>query len=224
MDRLGNDDDILLQEEAQRRLGCRLVVSRADALQHRMSKEILAAFGKGAPGFVNDAVLVHNSVQLRLLMEYVRFYLIHCRHDFHIMAQVDKAVGKEIRYADSPQLAGLIRLFHGPVRSVIVAKGLMNQHEIDIISLETAQGIVDRRLRLFVSGIGNPDFRRQKDVAAHDAGLPQPLPYFVFIVIGLRRIDESVPCMQGVFDAAHAFVRRNLIDAVSDGRHFYAVI
>ena len=64
--------------------------------------------------------------------------------DFHLVdhgadpgkaGQIHQPVGVEVGYADGPQFAFVVEVFQGAVGAIVIAKRLVEQHQIQIICL-----------------------------------------------------------------------------------------
>lgn len=98
--RFGNGNHSALNQPTQSYLCYALAVFVTDFGQYRVGKEVVAAFGEGAPRHDACTELFHDFLRLGLLVEDVCFYLIDCRDDFHIAGDVDEVVGIEVAHAD----------------------------------------------------------------------------------------------------------------------------
>ena len=77
-----------------------LVVLRADFDESWVREEVFASFGKWSPGFMLNTIFFHIFMGNFLLMEHMRFNLIHGRSGFSEAAEVDQAVRVEVRNTD----------------------------------------------------------------------------------------------------------------------------
>ena len=100
---LGDDDDPVLNQEAQGYLGCGTAVRLSDLGQGLVGEHPLASLGEGSPGFDPGAVLVHVGAFLGALVEDVGLQLVDGRDDSVELDQVHIAVGIEVRDSDGPQ-------------------------------------------------------------------------------------------------------------------------
>ena len=221
---LGDHHHAALEQEPQSGLGSGFSVLCPDCCQGGIGKKILAPFGKGAPAFVLDLVFQHILMGLFLLLEHMGFHLVHRRGDLHESAQVNKPVRIKIGNANSPKVAYLIGLLHRPPGAVVVAKGLMDEQQVDIIGSQLLERLLNRCLCLFVTGIGNPNLGGEKQLAAGNAAFLQGPAHRFLVAIGLGGINGAVSHLYGIQNAPFAFAVFYLIDPIAQLGHFYAVI
>ena len=126
VDGLGDYHHIPLDQIPQGNLGRCLTMLFPYLIQNRIGEEILAAFGKGPPGFMLHMVPVHNDAGILLLVEHMGFHLVHGRGHLHKPAQVDEAVRIKVGYSDCPDISCPAGFLHGPVCAVIIIKRLMD--------------------------------------------------------------------------------------------------
>lgn len=142
--------------------------------------------------------------------------LVDCRRHLRELAQVDQPVGVEVGYPDGPQLAGPIGFLHGAICAVIITEGLMDQHEVDIIRLQIAQGLVDAGPGLLVAGVGHPDLGGQEHFIPRKAALMQGAAHRRLVAVGLCGINGPIPHIQRIKNAAFALLARHLKDAIAN--------
>ena len=102
-------------------------------------------------------------------MERVDLNLIHHGTDAGKGGDVHHTVGIEIGDADGAELSGLIQVFQRPVGAVIIGKGLVQKHQIQIICPQLPHGFQYGCFCLFIAVMLDPDFSRQKDFFPGDA-------------------------------------------------------
>ena len=159
-----------------------------------------------------------------LLLEHMGFHLVHGGGHLHKLAQIDEPVWVEIGHPNGPQLPGLVRLLHGPVGAVVVAEGLVNQQQVDVIGLQVLQGLVNGGLGLLVALVGNPHLGGEEQLVPGHAALDNSAAHRVLVAVGLGRVDGAVSHADGVQHAAFALLVFYLIDAVAQLGHLHAVI
>ena len=91
-----------------------------------------------------SAELFHVFPSRDLLVENVSLNLIDRRNYLHITCEVDEMVRVEIAHADSTEFTFLICSFKSKICPVTIAERLMEKHQIDVISAEFAQALVNR--------------------------------------------------------------------------------
>ena len=79
------------------------------------------------------AEFLHDLVRLLLLEKDVRLHLVDGGLDRAEIGKVDQAVGVKVAHADRAYLAGMKRIFHGAVSAVVVAEGLVDEQQIDVV-------------------------------------------------------------------------------------------
>lgn len=108
MDGLRDDDDIVLEQEAQGDLCGGLSILCADGGQNRVGEHILAALCERTPRLDLAAVLFQVLLGDLLLLEDVGFDLIDRRLDLGEVLDVQIAVGAKVRYADGANFTGCL--------------------------------------------------------------------------------------------------------------------
>ena len=224
MNRLGDDDHTALEQEPQGGLGGGLAVLFADLRQHGVGEHILAPLGKRAPGLDLAAVLLQIFPGHLLLLEHVSLHLVHSGLDLGEVLDVQIPVRTEVGNADGPELTGLVQLLHGPVGAVVVAEGLVDQQQVQVIGAQLAHGLLNGGLGLLIARVGDPDLGGQEEFLPGQAALRQRRADALLIVIGLGGVDAAVAHIDGVQHAALGVLRRGLIHAVAQLRHFDAVV
>ena len=220
---LGNDDHAALDEKSERDLRGRLLILLTDLAEDGIGEEVLSSFGEGAPALMGDAVLVHPFAWLCLLLKDVRLHLVDHGLDVDKLAQVDEAVGVEVGYADRAQLACPIGLLHGAPCPVVVAEGLVNEQQVDVVRAQLFQRRVDGRLCPFIACVGDPYLRRQKELVARNSALLDRAADRFFVVVCLCRVDRAIADRDRVKHAPLALLVADLIDAVAEDGHFDTV-
>ena len=160
---------------------------------------------------------------LVLLVERVDFHLIHHGTDTGKGGNVHHSVGIEIGDANSAELSGLIQVLQRPVGTIIIAKRLVQKHQIQIIRPQFSHGFQYGSLCLFIAIMLDPDLGRQKDFFPGNARFFNCIAYLFLIEIALGCIQSPVTCLQSVQNTALTDILRYLIDAVAQDRHFDSV-
>lgn len=133
-------------------------------------------------------------------------------------------VGVEVAHAYGAQFPGLVSVLKGTIRAIAVAEWLMEEHKVDIVRLELAEALVDRRFGLFVAIVGNPDLGDEENVGARNAALADGVADTLLVVVRLGRVHHPIADPKGVGNASLALSRRHLEDAISYLRHHDAVV
>ena len=132
----GDDHHIALQQEAERRLGGGLSVFGADLFQHRIAEKVIFPLREGPPGHDLGAVFFHVCSRSFLLLEDMGLHLVDRRLDLGEVVDVQEAVWVEVGDADGPHLSAPVCLLHGPVGAVVVAEGLVDQEQVDVVAAQ----------------------------------------------------------------------------------------
>ena len=80
---------------------------------------------------------------------------------------------------------------------------------------QLAERFVDAAGGLFLSGIGNPDFRRKEQFVAGYIAFGDRCAHALFVIISLRCIYQPITCADGIEHATFAFFGRYLKDTIS---------
>ena len=118
------------------------------------------------------------------------FNLIDCRFDLSKMVNVNKSVRIKVGHAYRFHLAGFVCLFHGTISTIIISEWLMDQHQVNIVCLQLAQGFLNRRFCLFISCIAYPYFSCDEQFITRNAALYNCVSYAFFVAVSLRRINR----------------------------------
>ena len=89
--------------------------------------------------------------------------LVHSGYDIREVTEVNEVVGVEVAHADSSYLTLLESIFEGAIGIVAIAKGLVNQHEIDVVGAEQTQAFIQATLRGVTLEVGYPDLVHDED-------------------------------------------------------------
>ena len=157
----GNDNVPILDMPPQDNLGVGLAVLLSKFREQRFFQQGLVPMAQGIPGLDDHALFAEEFFQLPLLEIGVQLCLqdsgLHFadREDFLDLFLV------EVGQANGTHLALLVRLFHLAVARHIVACGLVDEQQIDIIRIQTLQRFFYCVLLLIEAG---PQFGLQEDL------------------------------------------------------------
>ena len=169
----GDHGHALLQEGAQDHLTGGFAVLRADAREHGVGEDALLAFGERRPRLMRHAQFGHGLVRGVLLAERVRFDLVDGRGDFRERAYVDESFGVEVGDADGADFAGFVGVFHGTVGSGVVAHGLVEEHEVDVVDVHGGKACVDGGGGAVVVHVGDPDLAGDEKILSGNSAFGQ---------------------------------------------------
>ena len=141
---LGDGYDASLGEPAQGYLCSTLVVFRTDACQKfALHDAIHALSAQGSPCHHLCVELCKKRFDGCLLDEGVALQLVHHWLHVDIVGEVEEAASLEVAHAYGSSLAVAIGFLQSPPRAKHVAIGLMNEQQVDVVSLQLAQALVD---------------------------------------------------------------------------------
>jgi len=107
---------------------------------------------------------------------------------------------------------------------VDVAVGLVDQVEVQVIELQTPKRGVDGVPRALEAGVLHPKLGRDEELIARHPASGDAAPDGFLVEVRRRGVDEAVADLDGVNDAALAFLRvRDLKDAIAGNGHLDAV-
>ena len=189
-----------------------------------MSGQVGVSLRKRPPSHDTGSVRLHFRFRIPLLAEHVRLQLVHGRLYFGVFRHIHEAVGIEVREADGTYLSVPHGFLHSPPRARIVAERLVDKQQVDVVGAQLAERFIDATGGFFLSGIGNPYFRREEQFAARHTAFGDRCAHALFIVIRLRRVNQPITCADGIKYATLALFERYLKHSISQYRHFDAVI
>ena len=224
MDRLGDNDDVELDEVAQGHLGGGLAVLLADGGEHRVGEDVVAALGERPPGLQGGVVLGVPGAVVGLLVEDVGLHLVDGRRHLDVLRQVHEPVGEEVGDADGADLAGGQGLLHGAVGAVVVAEGLVDEQQVDVVGAQAAQGAVDGAGGALLPGVGDPHLGGQEDVLTGQSAGGDGRAHALLVAVGLGGVDVAVADLEGLEHGALGLLRRGQEDAVADLRDVDAIV
>ena len=139
--------------------------------------------------------------------------------------QIRQPVGVEAAHADGPDLPLLTQLRHGPPGPVVVAQGLVDQIQVQVVQTQPVQGGLETPLSPLIAGIGDPQLGGDEQLLPGEAALPHRLAHRLLVAVGGRRVDEAVAHVDGVPHRPLTLGRvLDLIGAEAQLRHLHAVV
>src|SRR4051794_34411701 len=109
-------------------------------------------------------LLVGGALEERMALD-----LVHRRDDLVVLDQVDEAVREEVRDADRADRPLAVERLHRPPRAVVVAEGLVDQVEVEVVEPELAERRLARAPRIVLAAVVDPHLRRDEELVARDA-------------------------------------------------------
>ena len=184
----------------------------------------MLTLGKRRPGLRLHAVLAHEGKGVLLLEEGVQLHLVHCGQLVDRLAEVGQAVRIEVADADGADLALLIRLGHRAPRADVVAHGLVDEIEVEVVDAEILHRAVDGGLSALIARVRHPELRGNKEVGAGHAGFGYRLADGGLVAVARGGVYHAVACVDRVEHHALALVKVvDLKDAEALHGHLHAV-
>ena len=104
---------------------------------------LLRPSANGAPGLDLHAALAHELLVVGALEERVGLDLVDRRGDLVVVDEVDQPVGVEVGDPDGPGQALPVQVLHGPPGAVVVAEGLVDQVQVEVVEPEPLQRLLE---------------------------------------------------------------------------------
>lgn len=200
-----------LREPAQCYLRYRFVVRLAYFTQNVVLKEAVAPFDKSALRLMPDSLFLHKTLVFATLPKYMRFYLIDHRHNLVVINQIDKAVGRKVADADSPNHPLVVELLQSPPGAVVVAKRLVDEVKVEILQSQTVEGAVESPLCTVVACILHPEFGGNEQFLKGHTATADGGPHGLLVLIGGSRVYEAIARFDGVRYTLCTILGGNLI-------------
>ena len=191
-DGLGDDDDVALDEPAQDDLGDGLAVRGADLAEDRVGEDVVLALGERAPGLDLHAVLAHERLVGGALVERVRLDLVDRRRDLVVGDEVDEPVGVEVRHADGLGQALAVDLLHRPPGAVVVAEGLVDEVQVDVVEAEPLERRLERTPGVALAGVLDPELGGDEQLVARDAAGGDGAADGLLVLVGGGGVQRAV--------------------------------
>ena len=224
MDRLGDDDNPLLNEEAECYLRSRFSMRRAHFSQHRICEYAVKTFGQRPPGFHCGSMFLHKLNHRPLLVEDVGLDLVDGGNDGRIFHQCLIRFGVEIRHTDCAEITFLHQVLKSLPDDSVVPHRPMDEHEVQIIQLHAPKRPLHILFGLVVGRPGQAKLGGDEKLVAGNAGLADRRSYHGLVLVVLSRIQRAVSHADGIKDTTFCDRRVNQINAISENGHFYAIV
>jgi hypothetical protein len=121
---------------------------------------------------VLDTPTAHQLVLIGPLMERVRLDLVDGRGDLVLIDQVDQPIHREVRHTDRPDSALPKEVLHRTPLAVVVAEGLVDQIEVEVVQAEALKRLLKGALGVGFAGVLDPNLGGDEQVLARDAAAP----------------------------------------------------
>jgi hypothetical protein len=161
---------------------------------------VVAAFGERAPGLHLHAPVAHELPVGLALEERVRLDLVDGRRDVVVLDEVDEPVGVEVGDADGLDQAVAVEVLHSPPGAVVVADGLVDEVQVEVVQAKALQGLLEFALGGVFTRVLDPHFGGDEELVAGDAALGDRAADGFLVVVGGGGVDGSVAGGQGVAD------------------------
>lgn len=143
-----NDGNAFLRQKAQQDLRGGLAVSLGQRQHGRLSEHLAAAaLSQRRISHVRHLLFVHPASFGTALAVEIGFDLVHCRNDLIIGNQIKELIRLEVGNADGADPALRIQVLQNPPRRVVVGKRPVQKQQVDIVRLQSGQGLPARRFR-----------------------------------------------------------------------------
>ena len=172
-----------------------------------------------------DALFLQELVGLLLLPPHVGLYLVYLRLHLVVQEQVLQSLVGKTRHADGTDAPRAVEPFHGPPRAIVVAVGLVDEVEVEVVQPQLLHRAVEGPQRSLVAVVLHPEFRHHEQFFALDATLADGGTHGLLVHVRCSRVNVAIAHLQCVAHGllAHLLVV-NLEYAVAYHRHPYSVV
>lgn len=129
-----------------------------NGLQHRIVPNVIFSLGKWCPCFVLYAFALQELIGGLLLEERVSLKLVDGGLHLIVQEKVLQAFIGEARHTYGADKSFFVKPFAGSPRRIIVAVGLVQQVEVDVIQSEQLQRLVEGPERILILVVLHPQF------------------------------------------------------------------
>ena len=99
----------------------------------------------------------------------------------------------------------------------------MDEQQVDVVGLQLAQALVDALCSLLLSCIRDPHLRHEKDVLTLHSALRDGSAHALFVIVGLRRIDEPIAHFKCIRHTLLRLLRRHQKYAIAQQWHLHSI-
>lgn len=217
------DHDVsLLDVPAQQYLGGGLAVLLGEALDEGLGHDrVVAASAQRVPRLQRDVVLREEFLERRLREVGVALDLVDRGDNLTLVEDALRLGHVEVRQADCANLAFLMCLLEDAVSRDRVARGLVQDHQVDVVRTQALERLVD--------GAGafeerRPELRLEDNLLARLRGCAHASSDGALVHVHVRRVDERVAVVQCVGDSRLRVVRLQQEGAEADLGNSDAVV
>ena len=224
IDVLGTGDHHVahLRVPAEDHLRVALAVLLRELREHVLAHEALVAVTQRVPRHDRRAHRLEVRLERRLRVVGVRLHLHERGLDLGRGDDFFDLVLREVGQAQASDLARLDRPLHRLVRPDVVAHGLVQEQEVDVIGAEPRERFVDCLVRVRVDA--GLELRDEVNFLAGNAAALHAAPDRLFVHVGVRRIDHAVAVAQRVVDRLLRLIGLHQKGADAAKRGFRAVV
>ena len=216
------DHDIAgLNVPAQDDLGIALAILFAKFREQRFLDQRLVSMTQRIPCLDDDAFFIQKCLQFLLLrvgvhlcLEHGRLYLADVQNLLHLLRG---KVGK----ANGAHLALFVGFLHEPVTCDIVACGLVDQQQVNVVCSQALERLFYRIFLLIKTG---PQFGFQKNLISRNPRFPHSPANGFFVHIGIGRVNQAVSALKSGEDGCLRFIRSKQKGANACHGHFDSVV
>ena len=138
----------------------------SNGFQHGIVPDVVLPFGKRRPCLMLYAFALKELVGGLLLEERVGLQLVDGRFHFVVQEKVLQAFIGEARHADGADKPFFVKPFANSPCGIIVAVGLVQQVEVDVIQSEQLQRLVEGPERILILVVLHPQFGGDEKILA----------------------------------------------------------
>ena len=138
--------------------------------------------------------------------------------------EVHEPVGVEVGHPDRLDQALAVQLLHGAPGAVVVAEGLVDEVQVEVVQAEALQGLVELALGGVLAGVLDPHLGGDEQLVARDAALGDRAADGFLVAVGGGGVDRPVAGGERVGDDLLGLLVGDLEDAEAEDRHLDAVV
>lgn len=150
----------------------------------------------------------------------VGFQLDDVGLDFRLREDGFELFSEEIGKADGPDETFFVGLLQLPISGEEVARGMVEQKDVDIVDPEAFERPFDA---IRISEVGWPYLRDDEKIFPPVGKIFQCPSYRPFVEIDVRRVDETIACLQGKGERLSRLPGEEMVGPIADRRHPDAV-